>query len=122
MNTQLLVYWPEDKVWYHCSVRGFIPTINKFELYYDDGVQETVTLYEECFITLEKFKQIKHKLVMSYPSVASNQMQMHEHLAYPQWYYQHQEIAAIKNDANEMYLNSNKMTTSSVIKDTAKVK
>ena len=103
-------------------MRGFNPVGSKFDLLYDDGVQETVTLYEECFISLEKFKQIKHKLVMVNPSSTSNHMQMHEHLAYPHWYYQHQEMRAIKTDSNEMYLNANKMTTPEVIKDTAKIK
>ena len=61
-NSALLVYWEDDKVWYHCKVIEYIKMADKFNLKYDDGVKESVKLYEEKFITYQEYKNIQNKL------------------------------------------------------------
>jgi len=61
-NSLLLIYWKEDKVWYYWSVLGYNQAEDKFNLKYDDGVQETVKLWNEIFITHNEYLKIKSKL------------------------------------------------------------
>lgn len=60
-SPNLLVYWPEDKVWYYCVIKEYDYHEDKFVLLYDDGVTEDVTLYEEKFLlhnTLRKTEEV----------------------------------------------------------------
>jgi hypothetical protein len=50
----LLVYWPDDKVWYYCTPQGYDKYSDKFELLYDDGVKENVHLWAEQFIVYDR--------------------------------------------------------------------
>jgi hypothetical protein len=61
-NKILLIYWPEDRVFYYCTARSYNKFTDKFDLYYEDGVEEAVQLWDESFLTLDKFNLIKHKL------------------------------------------------------------
>lgn len=94
----LLVYWPEDKLWYYCSVRGYNQYTDKFELRYDDGVEETVHLWEEKFLTLESFNLIKHKLEAPRQSYDRNPVSMHEYIN-SMWYSELPEVR-MKNGMN----------------------
>jgi hypothetical protein len=58
----LLVYWPEDNLWYYCQVKGYDPNTRKHTLEYDDGVVEQINLVEERFMTEHKFHEIKEEL------------------------------------------------------------
>ena len=61
-NSVLLIYWKEDKVWYYCTVLSYDQAEDKFNLKYDDGVQEAVKLWTETFITHAEYLKIKSKL------------------------------------------------------------
>jgi len=61
-NSRLLVYWEDDRVWYHCKVLGYDKTSDKFSLKYDDGVLEQVSLWNETFITYDQFAQRKNDI------------------------------------------------------------
>jgi len=58
----LLVYWPEDNFWYYCAIKRYNKYEDKFDLSYDDGADEAVHLWEEKFLTMDKFNQIKDRL------------------------------------------------------------
>lgn len=61
-KTPLLVYWADDNLWYYCTIVDYNEYADKSLLTYDDGVQESIHLWEEKFITVERYNQIKHKL------------------------------------------------------------
>ena len=47
INARVEVYWPDDGVWYGCTVCGFELQSLKHKLRYDDGVEETLNLLHE---------------------------------------------------------------------------
>lgn len=55
-NSPLLVYWPEDKVWYFSVIKAYDSYTGRFKLLYDDGVMEEVQLSEEKFLLYNSLK------------------------------------------------------------------
>lgn len=76
-NSSLLVYWEDDKVWYHCKVISYDREVEKFNLEYDDGVLESVSLWKETFITYDQLPQRRNEITTAGYYEGNGQMYMH---------------------------------------------
>jgi hypothetical protein len=117
-NKILLIYWPEDRVFYYCTARSYNKFTDKFDLYYEDGVEEAVQLWDESFLTLDKFNMIKHKLEP--PKAGYERAPFNANDYPPNYWYQPSYDTKMKNgNHQEIYGESEKkITKRSVSKDT----
>jgi hypothetical protein len=117
-NKILLIYWPEDRVFYYCTARSYNKFTDKFDLYYEDGVEEAVQLWDESFLTLDKFNLIKHKLEP--PKAGYERAPFNANDYPPNYWYQPSYDTKMKNgNHQEIYGESEKkITKRSVSKDT----